>query len=78
MFCYCSLFLLSFSFFLCFLLFFVFIVVIFCYFSLFVSETEIVRPPYIVVFSSPEYELIAYKLQLVDAHITILCIFILS
>ena len=33
--------------------------------------------PYIVCFFQL-YELIAYKLQLVDEHITILCIFILS
>ena len=32
---------------------------------------------YIVCFFQL-YELIAYKLQLVDEHITILCIFILS
>ena len=42
----------------------------------FCQRNEIVRPPYIVSFFQL-YELIAYKLQLFDEHITILCIFIL-
>ena len=51
-----------------------------CYFLLrltFCQRNEIVRPPYIVRFFHL-YELIAYKPQLVDEHITILCIFISS
>ena len=72
--CYCSLFV-CFFFFLCFLLFFVFIVVI--SHSVSVSEMKLfVRLTLCFFFQL--YELIAYKLQLVDEHITILCIFILS
>ena len=71
-------------FFLCFLFFFFlflfFIVVIFCYVSLTVSEVKLfVRLTLfcfcIVLFF---HLFIAYKLLLVDKHITILCIFILS
>ena len=75
-FCYCSLFV-SFFFFLCFLLFFVFIVAIFCYFSFFVSEMKLFVRLTLCLFIQL-YELIADKLQLVDEHITILCIFILA
>ena len=74
---FCVLLLLFVSFFLWFLLLLVFIVVIFCYVSFIVSEVKLfVRYTLWVFFQL--YELIAYKLQLVDEHITILCIFILS
>ena len=73
-FCYCCLFVCLFS-----RVFFCFYC---CYFLLrliYCQRSEILRPPYFVYFFQL-YELIAHKLQLqlVDEHIMIVCIFILS
>ena len=48
-----------------------------CYVSLFVSEVKLFVRLTLCVGFFQLYELIAYKLYLVDEHITILCIFIL-